>query len=81
MALIYNNWIFYLPTSAELEAEFELEPVMCSTTRNVGERNRQHSSPGLQSVPLSLVLSFEILSSDWLKNAPIMAFHSVLMHK
>ena len=39
MALIYNNWIFYLPTSAELEAEFELEPVMCSTTRNVGKEN------------------------------------------
>ena len=39
MALIYNNWIFYLPTSAELEAEFELEPVMCSTTRNVGKGN------------------------------------------
>ena len=39
VALIYNNWIFYLPTSAELEAEFELEPVMCSTTRNVGKEN------------------------------------------
>ena len=37
VALIYNNWIFYLPTAAEIEAEFELEPVMCTTTRNIGD--------------------------------------------
>ena len=36
VALIYNNWIFYLPTAAEIEAEFELDPVMCTTTRNIG---------------------------------------------
>ena len=37
VALIYNNWIFYLPTAAEIEAEFELDPVMCSTSRNISE--------------------------------------------
>ena len=36
VALIYNNWIFYLPTAAEKEEGFLLDPVMCTTTRHVG---------------------------------------------
>ena len=37
VALIYNNWIIYLPTSAEQEEGLLETPVMCSTTRWVGE--------------------------------------------
>ena len=44
VALIYNNWIFYLPTAAEIEAEFELEPVMCTTTRNISEPEKLSTS-------------------------------------
>ena len=36
VALIYNNWIFYIPTADEIEAGFEMEPAMCTTTRNIG---------------------------------------------
>jgi len=39
VALIYNNWIFYLPTAAEIEEGFEPDPVMCTTTRHVVSDN------------------------------------------
>ena len=37
MALIYNNWMIYLPTYAERDEGMLKTPVMCSTTRWVGE--------------------------------------------
>ena len=42
VALIYNNWIFYLPTAAEIEEGFEPDPVMCTTTRHVGRHSPFH---------------------------------------
>ena len=36
MALIYNNWMIYLPTYAERDEGLLKIPVMCSTTRWVG---------------------------------------------
>ena len=62
MALIYNNWIFYLPTSAELEAEFELEPVMCSTTRNVGEKKTNNIN--ISTLMCSVFLSVNVKTPD-----------------
>ena len=37
VALIYNNWMIYLPTYAERDEGMLKTPVMCSTTRWVGE--------------------------------------------
>ena len=37
VVLIYNNWIIYLPTSAEKDEGILETPVMCSTTRWVGQ--------------------------------------------
>ena len=36
VALIYNNWMIYLPTYAERDEGLLETPVMCSTTRWVG---------------------------------------------
>lgn len=40
VALIYNNWMIYLPTYAEQDEGLVKVPVMCSTTRWVGESQK-----------------------------------------